>query len=147
MVSLQFVLWKSAGVAPGQHLALYHQTPPDAEDDAQPVLAHWMLPQQHQRMVQQSHSLLVETPNFPPLEHVLDTGLCTLVRGSLPTTAGIDRLHLCFAGNHLRGHYSLLRLQANSTRWLFGQIQYMPDKFERGHLVAPLWPTTQTKLV
>lgn len=147
MVSLQFILWKSTGIAPGQHLALYNPTPPDTDDAVQPVLAHWMLPQQHQRLAKQSHSLLVETTDFPPLEQVLDTGNCTLVHGTLPMPAGLERLHLCFEGISLRGHYSLLRMQASSSRWLFGPIQYMPDKFARGQFVAPLWPTAQTKQV
>lgn len=147
MASLQFVFWKSAGIAPSHHLALYNQTPPDTAHEVPPVLAHWVLPQQQQRLTKQSHSLLVETTDFPPLEQILDSGPCTLVRGALPTSTGLDRLHLCFEGNLLRGHYSLLRLQASSTRWLFGPIQYMPDKFARGQFVAPLWPTTQTKLV
>lgn len=148
MVSLQFILWQSAGIAPGQHLALYNQTPPETDDAIQPVLAHWVLPQQHrQRLTKQSHSLLVETTDFPPLDQVLDSGPCTLVRGTLPTPNGLERLHLCFEGSSLRGHYSLLRLQGGSTRWLFGPLQYMPDKFARGQFVAPLWPTSQTRLV
>lgn len=148
MTSLHFVLWQSAGAASSQHLALYDQNPPDDEHATRPVLAHWVFPQyRHQRLAKQSHSLLVETTDFPPPELILDAGCCQLLRGALPSPSGLDRLHLCFEGGSLYGHYSLLRLQAGSSRWLFGPIQYMPDKFAQGPFMAPLWPTTQTTLV
>jgi hypothetical protein len=148
MASLQFVLWKSAGSTPDQHLAIYNQDLLGAERAVQSALVHWVLPQQHQRRLgKQSHSLLIESTELPPAEQVLDTGQCTLVRGTLPIPNGLERLHVCFEGISLRGHYSLLRLQAHSTRWLFGLVQYMPDRFARGSFIAPLWPTTQTKLV
>lgn len=148
MASLQFILWKSAGNAPDQHLAIYSHLLPDAEGRVRSMLAHWVLPQQQRRRLgRQSHSLLVEATELPPAEQVLDAGACTLVRGALPLADGQERLHFYFEGNSLRGHFSLLRLQARSTRWLFGPVQYMPDRFARGSFVAPLWPTTQTKLV
>ncbi|WP_022824675.1 hypothetical protein [Hymenobacter norwichensis] len=149
MASLQFVLWKSAGSTSDQHLAIYNQNLLGAER-ATPsaALVHWVLPQQHQRRLgKQSHSFLIESVELPLAEQVLDTGQCTLVRGTLPIPNGLERLHMCFEGASLRGHYSLLRLQAHSTRWLFGLVQYMPNRFARGSFVAPLWPTTQNKLV
>ena len=131
-----------------QHLALYDQDPDPDEEELRPVLTHWVLPQgSGRRLATQSHSLLTETSDFPPVACVLDSGPCTLINGTLPTPTRLERLHLRFEGSSLYGHFVLLRMRPGSSRWLFGPLEYMPDKFQRGPLVAPLWPTTQSTRV
>ncbi len=129
-----------------QHLTLFAQVPADGDMDG--ALAHWVLPELgNHRLAQQTHSLLVETAYLPPASYLLDIGRCTLVTGELPLQAEQERLCFGFEGRTLRGYFALLRLRPGSSRWLFGRLQYMPDKFEQGPQVAPLWPITQTTSV
>ncbi|MDF7811946.1 hypothetical protein [Hymenobacter sp. YC55] len=146
MSSFHFVVWQSVGSRTSQHLALFAQAPVAGDTDS--ILAHWVLPElTHHRLAQQSHSLLVETTLLPPPTHLLDMGECTLLTGDLPLQAEQERLCFDFEGHTLRGHFAMLRLRPGGSRWLFGRLQFMPDKFQRGSQVAPLWPSTQTTSV
>lgn len=146
MTSLHFVLWQSVGAHTSQHLALFEQAPVAGNTDS--ILAHWVLPElTHHRLAQQSHSLLVEATHLPPPTHLLDMGECTLVTGELPLQDDQERLCLGFEGHTLRGHFAMLRLRPGGSRWLFGRLQFMPDRFQRGPQVAPSWPSTQTTSV
>lgn len=143
MPALHFALWQSTGTHPSQHLALFEQAP--VIGSIGDALAHWVLPNLgNHRLAQQSHSLLVEAKQLPLASQLVDAGRCTLITGTLPMQPNQERLCLDFEGRTLRGHFALLRLRAGGSRWLFGRLQFMPDKFERGPQVAPLWPVTQS---
>ncbi|HEX8425388.1 hypothetical protein [Hymenobacter sp.] len=146
MSSFHFALWQSAGASTSQHLALFAQAPTGRNWGS--ALAHWALPQLgHHRLAQQTHSLLVEATHMPLATHHYETGRCTLITGQLPLQNGQERLCLNFEGHTLRGHFALLRLRPGSSRWLFGRLQFMPDKFQRGPEIAPSWPSAQTTSV
>ncbi|UOG73085.1 hypothetical protein MTX78_13220 [Hymenobacter tibetensis] len=146
MTSLHFALYQSTGLLACQHLVLYAQDP--ILKSVAPALAHWTVPQLgHHQLTQQSHSLLAEATELPPTAYLVDRGTCTLMAGELPPHIGQERIRLHFEGYDLRGQFALLRLRPSGSRWLFGRLQFMPDKFERGTQVAPAWPTTQTTSV
>jgi hypothetical protein len=147
MPFLHFALYQTAGPEASQHLVVFDEAPTTMAS-LPTVLAYWVLPQlSHHHLAQQSHSLLVEANKLPPTASLLDKGLCTLVAGELPAPTRQERLCLFFEGESLRGNFALLRLRPGGSRWLFGRLQFMPDKFVRGPQVAPTWPTTQTASV
>lgn len=137
MTTLRYVLRQSLDEgATFQHLALFD----DAVPGAGPV-AHWVLPKQPSRGIQQPHSLLAEAPKGMPLpDQELDAGSCALVSTRLPLTADVERVRLTLRGRHMCGHYAMQRLRPGGSCWLFGPLQFVPDaqrNLRRGAFVAP----------
>lgn len=126
MQTLRFELRQSAGAGAYQHLALFDAAAPAGSAP----LAHWVLPYESRRTISSRATLLMtEAPAGLALpEKLLDEGSGTLPTTVLPVAESLNHLRMTLRGTRLCGHFSLQRLRPGGASWLFGPIQFMPDR-------------------